>query len=73
MYPSTSSKEAKNKSSDHDLTKKTKAANMMKSPFEDRNTEEEEEEEASIMTGFDYHDTIDPEMHEKYLKPFASF
>ena len=37
----TSSKEANNKRSDHHLTKKTKAANMMKSPIEDGNTEEE--------------------------------
>ena len=40
--PSTLSKESKNKSSDHYLTKKTKAANMMKSPIEDGNIEEEE-------------------------------
>ena len=48
--PSTSSKEAKNKSIDHHLTKKTKAANVMKSPVEDGNTEEEE---AGIITYFD--------------------
>ena len=43
---------------------------MMKSPIKDGNTEEEE---ASIMTDFDYHDTINAEMYEKILKPFASF
>ena len=63
--PSTSSKEAKNKSSDHHITKKTLAANMMKSPIEDGNTEEEE---ASIMTDFDYHDTINAERYEKYFE-----
>ena len=63
--PSTLSKEAKNKSSDHHLTKKTKEANMMKSPIEDGNTEEEE---ASIMTDFDYLDTINAERYEKYFE-----
>ena len=63
--PSTSSKEAKNKSSDHHLTKKTKAANMMKSPIDDGNTEEEE---ASIMTDFGYHDTINAESYENYFE-----
>ena len=38
---------------------------MMESPVEDGNTEEEE---ASIMTDFDYHDTINAEMYEKYFE-----
>ena len=62
--PSTSSKEAKTKSATS-ILKKTKAVNMMKSPIEVRNTEEEE---ASIMTDFDYHDTINAEMYEKYFE-----
>ena len=63
--PSTSSKEAKNKNSDHHFTKRTKAANMMKSPTEDGSREEEE---ASIMTDFNYHDTINAERYEKYFE-----
>ena len=63
--PSTSNKEAKNKISDHHLTKKAKAADMMKSSSEDGNTEEEE---ASIMTDFGYHDTVNAERYEKYFE-----
>ena len=62
---STLSKEAKHKSSDHHLTKKTKAANLTKSPIEDDNINEEE---ASIMTDFDYYDTISAERYEKYFE-----
>ena len=50
------------------LEKKTKAANMMKSPIKDGNTEEEE---ASIMTDFDHHDIINAEMYEKYFETFC--
>ena len=60
---STSCKDANNKSSDHHLTKVTKAADLMKTPIEDSNTDEEE---ASIMNDFDYHDTINAERYEKY-------
>ena len=35
---------------------------MMKGPVEDGNTEQEE---ASIMTDFDYYDTINAERYEK--------
>ena len=69
--PLTSSKEAKNKSSDHHLTKKTKAADMMKNAVEDGNAEEEE---ASLMIDFDYDDTINAERYMRsILKPLASF
>ena len=63
-------KKQKNKIRDHRLTKKTKAANIMKIPTEDRNTEQEE---ASIMTDFDYRDTINVASMRSILKQFASF
>ena len=43
---------------------------MMKSPTEDGNTEEEK---ASIMTGFEYHDTINAERYEKYFEIVCKF
>ena len=43
---------------------------MMKSTIEDGNTEEEE---ASIMTDFDYHDTINAERYEKYFETICKF
>ena len=56
-------------SSDQHSTKKTKVDNVLKNNGEDENTEREEE---GIMHDFDYHDTINAESYEKYVKYFEN-